>query len=337
MKKIGIITTALAIGLAIAGCTKERNVNIDGFLVPKTVEQDPSLPSIGIIPLNHAATTLHSEAFGNPSDPMIVVIHGGPGSDYRSLLNCTWFASQGYYVVFYDQRGSGLSKRHPGEVYSIALMEADLDAVIRHYRTSPSQKVFLLGHSWGAILASSFINHSEGAISGVILAEPGGLKWDDIKGYLERARDYRFTSELLNNATYLDQFITGKQENDHAILDYKLGLLASSDGSPDNPIGNEGIVPFWRQGYVVNKALSDLGEKQKPDFTTNLQHYTTKVLFVYSEKNKAYGAAYAQKVASAYPNVQLFQVNGAGHDMLSFPAGWEHFFPTALAYFNSLR
>ncbi len=337
MKKIGILTTAMALILAIAGCTKERNVNTDGNLVPRTVEQDASLPSINIMPLNHAATTLHAEAFGNPADPMILVIHGGPGGDYRSLMNCKQFASQGYYVVFYDQRGSGLSKRHRKEDYSIELMEADLGAVIRHYRTSPSQKIFLLGHSWGAILASSFINHSEGTIHGLILAEPGGLLWDDIKGYVERTRDIRFTSELMNDATYLDQFITGKQENDHALLDYKLGLLASSDGSTDNPIGNEGIVPFWRQGFVVNKALFDLGEKQKPDFTTNLQHYTSKVLFAYSENNKAYGAAYAQKVASAFPNVELFQVKDAGHDMLSFPAGWQNFYPTALAYFNSLR
>ena len=77
----------MALILAIAGCTKERNVNTDGNLVPRTVEQDASLPSINIMPLNHAATTLHAEAFGNPADPMIVVIHGGPGGDYRSLMN----------------------------------------------------------------------------------------------------------------------------------------------------------------------------------------------------------------------------------------------------------
>jgi len=61
------------------------------------------------------------------------------------------------------------------------------------------------------------------------------------------------------------------------------------------------------------------------------------VLFIYSERNKAYGLAHAQKVSSAFSNVQLFKVNDAGHDMMSFPAGWNNFYPVALGYLNSLR
>ncbi|MDL1892501.1 alpha/beta hydrolase, partial [Sphingobacteriales bacterium CHB3] len=56
-------------------------------MVPLTVDQDPSLPSISV-----NGTQLHAETYGNPNDPMIVVLHGGPGSDYRSLLNCSKFA-----------------------------------------------------------------------------------------------------------------------------------------------------------------------------------------------------------------------------------------------------
>ena len=52
-----------------------------GNLVPKTVEEDPSLPRIEV-----NGTTLHAEAFGDPSAPMVMMLHGGPGGDYRSLL-----------------------------------------------------------------------------------------------------------------------------------------------------------------------------------------------------------------------------------------------------------
>lgn len=322
---------AVIICATLAACTKQRQINEEGNLVPKTVEFDPSVPSISV-----NGTVFHSEAFGNPNDPMVIVLHGGPGGDYRYMLNCKAFANNNYYVVFYDQRGSGLSKRHPKSVYSIQIMLDDLNAVIAHYRTRPDQKVFLLGQSWGAMLATAFINKYPTAVSGAIVAEPGGLKWSDIKDYVSRAQDFGFASEASSDAVYLDQFITGKKDQ-HAVLDYKFMIWASTESDKNSPLGNEGNLPVWRNGAVVNAALFDIGEKEKPDFTTNLRQYNTKVLFVYSERNKAYGLAYAQKVSSAFKNAQLFKVNDAGHDMMSFPAGWNNFYPVALNYLNSLR
>lgn len=330
MKRITSYLFTAAALLILVSCTKGKLITEEGNLVPKTVETDASLPAVNI-----NGSRFHTEAFGNPADKMLIVLHGGPGSDYRYLLNGKEFANHGYYVVFYDQRGSGLSRRHDRKEYSVQLMIDDLDSVIAHYRVSPSQKIFLLGHSWGAILATAYINQHPTAIRGVILGEPGGFKWRDIKDYISRARDFRFTSESLNDAFYPDQFITGR-EDQHAILDYKLSLLAAADGARDNPVGNEAVLPFWRFGAVVNKALFDIGEREQPDWTTNLRQFTTRVLFVYSELNRAYGPAHAQLVSSAYPNVQLLKVNGAGHDFISFPAGWNNFFPPALAYLNSL-
>lgn len=326
MKQLAIV----AVLFTFFSCSKGKLINEEGNLVPFTVDKDLSLPAIAI---NNSK--FHAETFGNPANKMLVILHGGPGSDYRYLLNCKAFANNGYYVVFYDQRGSGLSKRHTQSSYSIQIMIDDLKAVISHYKSSTSQKVFLLGHSWGAILATAFINQNPGAVRGVVLAEPGGFKWPDIKDYVSRARDIRFTSEVLSDAFYTDQFINGKKD-EHAILDYKLGLLASSDGAKENPTGNESVLPFWRAGAVVNKALFDLAEKEQPDWTTNLQLFTTKVLFAYSEKNRAYGLVHAQRVASAFPNVQLERINGAGHDFISFPAGWANFYPIVLNYLNSL-
>ncbi|HET9745948.1 MAG TPA: alpha/beta hydrolase [Chitinophagaceae bacterium] len=317
------------ITLFFSACTKGKLINEEGNLVPNTVKSDATLPAITV-----NGSMFHAETFGNPSHKMLVILHGGPGSDYRYLLNCKEFASHGYYVVFYDQRGSGLSERHSKSSYSIQVMIDDLDSVIAHHRTSPTQKVFLLGHSWGAMLATAYINKHPASVRGAVLGEPGGFKWQDIKDYVGRSRDFHFSSETFNDAAYQDQFITGN-ENDHAILDYKHSLMAAADGAADSPIGNEGPLLFWRAGAVVNKALFDIGEKEKPDWTTNLRLFTTKVFFAYSENNRAYGLSHAQLVSSAYPNVQLEKINGAGHDFISFPTGWTNFFPKALNYLNS--
>ncbi len=322
----------LALGCLFSACQKgELDPNQPGNLVPLTVDQDPSLPSIEV-----NGTQLHAEAFGHPDSALLIVIHGGPGADYRYLLNCKAFADYGFRVVFYDQRGSGLSKRHPKNSYTLDLMWDDLDAVIEHYKTRPGQKVFLLGHSWGGMLATAYINTHPGKIDGAILGEPGGFTYAQMMEYLGRLHSYSPFGETLNDAVYLDQFISGGAD-DHEVLDYKFGLWAAADEAKDSPTGNEGPLPSWRAGAVVSDALFDIGKKEGFDWTTNLGQFNTKILFLYSENNKAYGEAHAKKVSSAYPNVQLFRVDEAGHDMLSFPRGWSNFLPVGLSYLNSLK
>jgi len=328
MKNWLIPITAL---MAMLGACEELDPREPGLLVPLTADQDSTVPSIRV-----NSTVVHAEAFGNPSDPMLVILHGGPGSDYRYLLNCKSFANEGYFVVFYDQRGSGLSKREDKSSYTTNTMTDDLGAVISHFRSSSNQKIFLLGQSWGAILASSYINMYPSAIAGVILSEPGGLVWPDIKDYFRRVRQYGITSETLNDITYMDQFFTGS-ESDHTVLDYKMNLQAGGSADTDKPTGDEGPIPFWRYGAAVNMALTQLGDREQPDFRENLGQFTTKVLFCYSERNRAYGEEYAKHVSSAYSNVQLERIEGAGHDMLTFTVGWNKFFPLALTYLNELK
>jgi proline iminopeptidase len=327
---LSLAIAALAIGLS--ACDYDGyEPNDPGRLVPRTVDEDASLPSISV-----NGTKLHAETFGDPQNPILIVIHGGPGADYRYLLNCRAFAAQGYFVVFYDQRGAGLSQRHPKSLYTLKTPEDDLGAVIRYYRRSPAQRVFLLGHSWGGMLAAAFVNSNPTVINGLIVGEPGGLVWKDVEDYITRSRDFGLLSETLNNATYVDQFFTGRKDQ-HQILDYKFALLTATDGTSNNPVGNEASLPYWRAGAVTFDALYTLGDKLKPDWTTNLSQFRTRVLFVYSQNNRAYGEAHARKVSGAFPNVQLERIDDAGHDMISFPRGFANFFPVALTYLNGLR
>jgi len=315
--KLKLVCKAIAIfaAIAFAGCETIDPLE-PGMLVPKTVDQDPSLPSISV---NN--TLLHSETFGNPDSAMVVVLHGGPGGDYRSLLNCQAFTSNGYFVVFYDQRGAGLSKRHDKDVYSIQSTLDDLTAVIEHYRSSVNQKVFFIGHSWGAMLATAYINAYPVSVNGAVLAEPGGFTWKDTEDYLSRSNKITILSEETSDAVYFDQIFTGK-ENEHEILDYKAQLLAAFENAKGNTIGNAGQYPFWRSGAVTSNAYFEIADRDGFNWTTNLTQFTPKVLFMYSELNTAYGLQHAQRVSSAYSNVQLEKVNGTGHELLYF--GWNN-------------
>ena len=298
-----------------------------GQLVPRTVDEDSSLPSIAV-----NGTQLHAETFGNPGDPMIVVLHDGPGGDYRALLNLSKFAADGFYVVFYDQRGSGLSRRHNKETYTVDVFTDDLAAVIAHFSQGPNQKVILMGESWGAMLATAYINKHPADISGAVLIEPGGLTWHDAEDYIKRCRSLSVFDETSNDFVYVDQFITG---SDHIMLDYRAALQKGADFAKGNKMGNPGPYPFWRCGAVCNSAAMAYAKDHPFDFTTNLRQFSTRVLFVYSELNQAYGKAYAQKVSSAYPNVEMLHINSSGHQVPYF--GWDEFYPAARTYLTSVK
>ena len=323
-----LLLSAVSMFILLTSC-EELDPKQQGNLVPKTVDQDASIPSITI-----NGTQLHAETFGDPADPMIIFLHGGPGSDYRNALQVSQLAADGFYIVFYDQRGSGLSKRHPLDSYTIEVMFDDLRAVIEHYRTTPQQKVFLFGHSWGAMLAAGYINSYPDRINGAILAEPGGLTWESAKEYGQMIRKLRLFSEATNDALYTDQFLSG-DENQHEMLDYKLGISSSYAYADGNEEGIEGPSPFWRMGAVVLNSLTKIGEDEGFDFTTNLDQYTSKVLFLYSENNRAYGLTFAQNEASYFPNTEIARVDDTGHEMIYF--GWGNVYPIVSTYLNSVK
>lgn len=329
MNVLNFLSLALVSSITLFGCSKEKQMNDPGRLVQQTVDQDTSLPFIKV-----NGTRLHAETFGNHNDPIIIFLHGGPGADYRGGLPVKQLASDGYYVVFYDQRGSGLSERHDRKTYTLDIMFEDLRAVIAHYRVSANQKVFLVGHSWGGMLAGGYINKYPGDINGVVFAEPGGFTYERLQEYGKKTRKLALFQEVSNDIFYLDQFVTGK-ENDHAVLDYKLNVHSSFVYDNNNIEGIEGPSPYWRNGAVVLNSLVAIADKEGFDFTQNMHLYQPPVLFIYGGNNKAYGLSFAIKEAANFTKKTLVEIKDTGHEMFYFK--WASVYPVVLHYFNSLR
>ena len=305
-------TLAPAFGLALALCaTACMDPDAPGNLVPATVEDDPSLPRIEV-----NGTTLHAEAFGDPSAPMIVVLHGGPGGDYRSLLPYRVLADDGYYVVFWDHRGSGLSRPHAASSYTFDLYLEDLRQVIEHFSSSSTQPIVFLGHSWGAMYATWFINEHGvygGRVAGAVLSEPGALTSGGLKDYLARLLPpWGYTSEELNDLAWADQFMS---PSSHARADFMQAIAVLPDSprehnDPNNP------APFWRKGAVVNRKLLEIGLDQGFDWTTRLGQFPHKVLFLRGELNENMPLDHQQELASHYASSEVITVMGAGHEAM---------------------
>ena len=325
MKKLIIFFTVFT---AIA-CQPIIDPTQSGDLVPKTVTEDPNLPSLFI-----NGTYLHLEAFGNPDDPILIFLHGGPGGDYRNARQLSELADDGYRVILFDQRSTGLSERHDFENLNIEVLIEDLHQIITHFKQNEEQKVILLGHSWGGIYACGFINKYPEIIDGVIFGESAGFTSEILKAYGEDTRSPSFFSETLSNITYLDQFLNGSK-TDHAVLDYKIGVYAAEQFSVESPEGVIAASPVWRFGGVVLNALTAYAMKDGYDFTTELSKFTGKVLFLYSENNLAYGLKGVTQDASFFPQAELLEIKNTGHEFIYFE--WPQVKKGVLQFLNSIK
>lgn len=284
------------------------------YPVARTVEEDPSLPYIEI-----AGYRFHGETFGDAHAPVVIVVHGGPGWDYRSLLSLKALADE-FFVVFYDQRGSGLSPRMEAPTaYSLETALADLDAIVERFRGE--RRVALVGHSWGAMLVTAYLGRAPEKVSHAVLAEPGFLD----KAMFERSGvrlGPRWEAGYLFFATrrwFESLHIDGPDAQ--AAQDYFIGEVAAR-ANPEyycDGVIPEAAIEHWRAGAVAMRAMfeANRGADGKPDLdiTAGLDRYTRPVLLLASECNRLIGMEHQQIQARFFPASRLRMIPNSGHMM----------------------
>jgi proline iminopeptidase len=97
--------------------------------------------------------------FGSGGKTPLLTLHGGPGSSHNYLLPLQALADE-RPVIFYDQLGCGRADAPEDEsVYSIQRSVDEVDAV---RAALGLDRVLLLGHSWGALLAVEYLCQGRG-------------------------------------------------------------------------------------------------------------------------------------------------------------------------------
>ena len=300
-------------GLGAAACDNTMSPGEPGNLVPRTVAEDDNLPAIEM-----NGTRFHAETFGNPANPVIVFLHGGPGGDYRSLLRLAerrngYSLADEYFLVYWDQRGSGLSQRQNKELLTTANYVNDLNTLIDRY--SPGRRVFLIGESWGGMFATRYINQYPQRVAGAVLIEPGPLDGATMERLKGDIAPIDLGSEWLNDYAWSSQFLS---PDDHARMDYER-MIGLKDGQPKFHQSTVDPAPSWRLGAAANRYISEDGQNANGvftyDFSTNLSAFTRPVLFVTGSWSEVLGASLQQQQVLRYPSASLAVVDGAGHDV----------------------
>ena len=312
---LGAITVMLLAALAIIYFG-----NSGDYTVMATTADDPTLPAIEV-----DGYRFHGETFGNPANPVLIMLHGGPGSDYRYILPMKKLADE-YFVVFYDQRGSGLSPRVEAEEHTLEQYISDLHSFAATF--SPDEKFYLVGHSWGAMLASSYLGQHPERIEKVVLAEPGFLdasfrkEWMDATGLGSMSIDLPMLISMISS---FGKALHVNGPDSQARQDFFMGEFFSGDatGHPlsgyyvDNDMRNA-AGEDWRFSNVASSTMQNSvvrPDGSEIDFAQGVGSYSGEVLFIAGSENEIIGPEYQLRQMERFPDARLEIIEGAGHTM----------------------
>jgi proline iminopeptidase len=136
-----------------------------------------AVPVTGMV--QTADVDLAYEVYGAPAqETPVIAVNGGPGLSHVYMIqNDVWTRlAKGREIVFYDQRGTGKSKKlKEGASQNIDAQVADLEAIRQHFNF---EKVDLVGDSFGGFLSIAYASAHPEHIRKLILSDsaPPALK-----------------------------------------------------------------------------------------------------------------------------------------------------------------
>jgi len=324
----------LGVFVAFDGCEKEvYDMNEPGNLVPKTVTEDPLLPRLEL-----NGSTFHAETMGDIENPIIIFLHGGPGSDYRALIsqkgleNASRYPEERtvtsgglsqlqdeFFCVFYDQRGGGLSQRFARGVMSFDLFVEDLNAIIDYYIQKKETEtgildpqVYLFAWSFGGTLATGYTNQYPEKVKDIVAFEPGPLSkevWDYVKD------NTTFVLSQIGKE-WLEEYLLSHDHftsDDHERADYQYMMNVSQADLSQPEFHADPNTPYWRSGALLIDDNLDFVMSDDFDITSNLSHFEGSFLFIGSENVLNELPEYANLQMQYYPVKELVEISGVGH------------------------
>ena len=318
LKTLLKVTAGIVLGIAVVFGLIYL-LTIGEYSVAETVAQDPAIPNVRI-----DGVTFHAETFGDPLNPVVITVHGGPGGDYRSILSLKALSDR-YFVVFYDQRGAGLSPRVDPQEITLASSLTDLDSIVEYY--GKGEPVNLVGHSWGAMLVSAYLGRHPEKVDNAVLAEPGFLTTELAQRFNEATRIRLTPGVLYHFIKTKFESLHVKGPDDHASDDY-FGYQMSMYQGSDHPqagyhCGGGGPNEDWAWRYGARAADNLFQEAVDADgnFDINLvdgvEGFANQVLFMASECQTVIGVEWQERQMAFFPNVELAVIPDAGHEMFA--------------------
>ncbi|MBL7994622.1 proline iminopeptidase-family hydrolase [bacterium] len=166
------MTTLLFVAALLASCGKSVDQNALSSYFKST---DPGVQSGGIkiiqVETPVGKFNVWTKRFGNNPSMKVLLLHGGPGGTHE-YFECieSFFPAEGIEFIYYDQLGSAYADQ-PADtsLWNVPRFVEEVEQV-RIALGLKKDNFYLLGHSWGGILATEYALKYQGNLKALIIS-----------------------------------------------------------------------------------------------------------------------------------------------------------------------
>ncbi len=261
--------------------------------------QDRSFPSQGV--------ELHYRTAG--SGTPVVFLSGGPGFDVDYMIPLGDFLPAGYQRIFLEQRGTGRSlvTNMTAETMTLRIVVDDLEALRAHLG---QDRLFLVGHSWGAMLAMAYAVAHPDRINRLILIGSGGPTLE----FAERFSDNiaaRLRPDDVDARRYWESADRRGVDRDKAALSAMKAIVPGYFFDRAKALAFAAELKDGSFHPAVNAMLmGDLGKNY--DLRAGLRRVDRPVLIVQGHQDPV-GDKTAEDIHALLANSALSYINKSGH------------------------
>jgi pimeloyl-ACP methyl ester carboxylesterase len=260
---------------------------------------------------------LFVRCLGDPSLPMLIVVHGGPTWDHSYLLPAVGELAGIAHVVLFDLRGCGRSSRTPpaGTLPATALQPDYLaDDVAALAARLGARQADVLGFSYGGGIAMRVVAQHPALVRSVILAST--TAYPDYQEELEASPDYRSRMSLCTEIAWDDPVLTGPGAADGALS------RAMAYASAPHNIWRLDRITDWHRVLEGVRFSSDwnkpyaaglLRPAAPDDAPVVLRQWGGPVLILHGSREMAFPVGVARRLHADLPASTLAEVPDAAH------------------------
>ena len=263
------------------------------------------------IPVGKARLYAREIGRGQP----IIVLHGGPDFDISYLLPDMDRLADSYRLLYYDQRGRGRSAHGVApEDVSLQSELDDLETVRRHFALD---KVALLGHSWGAVLALEYAARRPERVSQLIVMNPAPVSKEDFQ-LLRKERGEKWPDAVEKLKTMRATAAYQAGDPDAVAAYYRIHFEAALQRPDDLArLIARMRASFTRQGIlkaraVEDRLMQDTWLSNDYDLIPRLTRLTIPTLVIYGD-HEFIPKACSAHIAQAIPNARYVTFEACGH------------------------
>jgi len=245
------------------------------------------------------------ETFGKPGAALpVIAVNGGPGLSHAYMVqNDLWErVARQRQVVFYDQRGTGASKRlQAGALQTMDAQVTDLEAV---RQALALDKVGLVGDSYGGLLSMAYAAAHPEHMAKLVLSDSPGPSWKSIVHLLPQV----FPDLQERNAQEEQKLGSGTDAAARAALHNHFRMIFYSLAKRDAYMSNMGDLGFEPAvGEAVGKATADL------DLTDKIAKFRFPVLIINGRYDMNVAPLTAWQLAHTIPGAKIVFFEESGH------------------------